>query len=293
MLDIATVLTTIFTYVDEYCKSHTSEKPGPDPKLTDSEIITIAIFCELMGKTSEYAHTRCVIQWLQNYFPRMIDRSRYHRRLKGLTKLINDVRVAVLPDIGTFLCTHILDSTPVPVLSFKRAGFTPLFPEASYGHCAAKSMTYYGFKLHLVTDVDGIPIYFDITPANVSDVSIAGELLEKSSKNAMVLADKGYISKKLADILLHLNNTDLWTLKRRNQSDRETKSERKYFSKLRQKIEIVNGILKEQFHLEHTLSKTLLGLMHRIVRKLTAFTFGILINKLNGRELLRITSLVN
>lgn len=292
MLDIATVLTTIFTYVDEYCKSHSSEKPGPTPKLTDSEIITIAIFCELMGKTSEYAHTRCVIHWLQHYFPRMIDRSRYHRRLKGLTKLINDVREAALPDIGTFLI-HILDSTPVPVLSFKRAGFTPLFPEASYGHCAAKSMTYYGFKLHLVTDVNGVPIYFDITPAHVSDVSIAGELLEKSSKSATVLADKGYISKELADMLLSSNNIDLWTPKRKNQSDREPRSERKYLSKLRQKIEIVNGILKEQFHLEHTLSKSLLGLVHRIVRKLAAFTFGILINKLNGRELLRVTSLVN
>lgn len=293
MLDIATVLTTIFTYVDEYCKSHAFEKPGPTPKLTDSEIITIAIFCELMGKTSEYAHTRCVIQWLQYYFPRMIDRSRYHRRLKGLTKLINDVREAVLPDIGTFLSMHILDSTPVPVLSFKRAGFTPLFPEASYGHCVAKDMTYFGFKLHLVTDIDGVPIYFDITPANIPDVLIAEELLEKSSKNVTVLSDKGYISKELSDALLFFNNTDLWTPKRRNQSGREPKSERKYLSRLRQKIEIVNGILKEQFHLEHTLSKTLFGLVHRIIRKLTAFTFGILINKLNGRELLRITSLVN
>lgn len=293
MLDIATVLITIFAYIDDHCKNNTKKKPGPKPKITDSEIITIAIFCELMGKTSEYAHTRFINHWLKEYFPQMIDRSRYHRRLKSLTKLINDVRISVLPEIETFLSTQIADSTPVPVISFKRAGFTTLFPEASYGYCAAKKMTYYGFKLHLVTDTNGIPIHFDITQANVSDVSFAKELLDMCSKNATVISDKGYVSKKLEEDLFRNNNTDLWTPKRMNQADRESVGERRYLNRIRQKIEIVNGILKEQFGLEHSLSKTLFGLIHRIVRKITAFTFGILINKLNGRELLKVTSLIN
>lgn len=293
MLDIATVLTIIFTYVDDYCKQNPIVKPGPKPKLSDSEIITISIFCELMGKTSECSHIRCVSQWLENYFPHMIDQSRYNRRLKNLTRLINNVRMVILSQIGSYLSLQIVDSTPIPIISFKRAGFTPLFPEATYGYCAARNMSYYGFKLHLVTDIDGIPLHFDIAPANISDISITKEILEPISKNATVLADKGYISKDISIDLFENNQTDLWTPKRKNQKDKESKSVSKYLNAMRQKIEIVNGILKEQFQLEKTLAKTLTGLVSRIMRKITAFTFGILINKLNGRDLLHISSIIN
>lgn len=292
MLDIATVLTTIFTYVDDYRKQQNFSRKGPKPKLSDSEIIAIALFCELLGKDSEYAHIRYVRLWLEDYFPRMIDRSRYHRRLKRLTESINHVRKEVLPDIGAFFSLCIIDSTPIPVLSFQRACFTPLFPEASFGYCASKKLCYYGFKLHLVTDINGIPLHFDITPANISDISIAEELLS-TIKDSTVLGDKGYVSKPVAQKLFTTRNIDLWTLKRNNQKERESSTKRKSQSKMRQIIEVVNGILKKQFHFEHMLSKTLLGLIHRIVRKLTAFTFGILLNKLHGRNTLQIASLVN
>ena len=178
MLDTATVLTTMFTYIDDYCKQHTKIKPGPKPKLSDSEVITIALCSELAGKTSEYAHVAYVNQWLRDYFPHMIDRSRYHRRLRHITRLINDVRTAVLKEITMALTDiHIIDSTPLPVITFQRAYYTPLFPEASFGYCSARNMTYYGFKLHLVTDNQGIPVHFDLTPANIADVDLTEELL--------------------------------------------------------------------------------------------------------------------
>jgi len=293
MLDVATVLTTIFAYVDDYCKQHSSVRRGPLPKLSDSEVITLTLVGELLGKSSEYAQTRCAKQWLEDYFPHMIDRSRYHRRLGSLSRLINDVRITVLPLIVDSLSLQIVDSTPIPVLSFRRAGYTPLFPEAAYGHCAAKRLTYYGFKLHLVTTIEGIPLHFDLTPANVADVSIMEELLVRTASNATVLADKGYISHELALSLAERNGIDVWTTKRQNQKGRESKQERKHLNALRQKIEIINGILKTSFQFERTLAKTLTGLVNRIIRKFTAFTFGILINKLHGRDLLHIASIIN
>lgn len=289
MLDIATVLTTIFTYVDDYCKQTRRIQPGPIPELSDSEVITLALLCELLGKSSEHSHIRCAVQWLRGYFPRMIDRSRYHRRLKRLTVSINDVRKAVLPDIGAFLSLCAIDSTPVPVLSFQRACFTPLFPEGGYGYCAAKKLYYYGFKLHLVTTAEGIPVHFDLTPANISDVSMAEELLSVLD-HATVLGDKGYVSESIAQKLLRERGIDLWTPKRKNQKHHE---KQQFQSGIRQIVEVANEILKEHFHLEHTLAKTLSGLVRRVIRKLAAFTFGILINKLSGRELLRIGSMIN
>ncbi len=48
MLDKATVLTTMFTRVDDTMKGsavmqHALQRPGPAPQLSDSEVVTIAL----------------------------------------------------------------------------------------------------------------------------------------------------------------------------------------------------------------------------------------------------------
>jgi len=283
----------MFTYIDDFCKSKQIIKRGPKPKMTDSEIITVSLFCELIGKESECEHINFIEQWLGDFFPHIIDRSRYSKRLKSLLKLINDVRIKVLNEIILELSDiHIIDSTPIPVIKFQRAHYTPLFPEAEYGYCAARKMTYYGFKLHLVTDKQGIPIHFDLTPANIHDSDMTEQLLSCSSQDRTVLGDKGYLSKKMQKKLRYLYNTNLFTPKRKNQKDREPKSERKLLNKWRQTIEIVNGMLKDKFNFERTYAKSLIGLAVRIMSKLTSFTFGIFLNKLFNRKTLDINSLV-
>lgn len=293
MLDANTVLITIFTRVDDFCKIHQEIKPGPVAKLSDSEIITINLFCELAGKRSNCEHIRFVEQWLRDYFPNIIDRSRYHRRLLKLTRLINNVRVEILSNILMELSDNrILDSTPLPVITFQRACYTPLFPDAAFGKCAARKMTYYGFKLHLLIDGQGIPVHFDLTPANVSDVAIAAEILEFNSQEKLVLADKGYISKEIQEKLEFQHGIELLTPSRRNQKIQLPKSESRLLNRIRQRVEVVNNILKDQFGCEKTYAKTLTGLISKINSKITALTLGIFLNKLFNRRLLDIVSIV-
>jgi transposase len=246
-----------------------------------------------MGKNSEYEQIGFVEQWLKDYFPNIIDRSQYHRRVKLLWRTINDVRVKVLNEIMLKLSDiHIIDSTPIPVIKFQRAHYTPLFSEAEFGYCVARKMTYYGFKLHLVVDKQGIPIHFDLTPANIHDGDMTEQLLAFSSQNRLVLADKGYLSKNTQSKLQQLYDTILFTPKRKNQKDREPRQERKLLNKWRQKIEIINGLLKDKFNFERTYAKSLDGLISRIMCKITAFTFGIFLNKLFDRKMLSVSTLV-
>ncbi len=293
MLDIATVLITMFTYIDDYCKSRQAVRPGPRAKMSDSELITISLFCELSGKSSEYEQIRYVEQWLKDYFPHLIDRTRYNRRMRRLVTSINEVRTKVLREVVMAVGdVRILDSTPIPVITFQRAHFTPLFPEATYGRCPARKLTYFGFKFHLVTDLSGIPIHFDLSAANIHDVDTAEELLTYNSADKLVLADKGYLSKPLKQRLKDRYGIDLLTPSRANQKVRESKSERILLNSWRQRIEVVNAILKGQLHFEKTFAKTLGGLVRRIMAKMTALTIAIYINKLFGRPPFEIASLV-
>ncbi len=293
MLDANTVLITMFTRIDDFCKSRQKIKSGPSAKLSDSEVITINLFCELARKRSLCEHVRFVEQWLREYFPHMIDRSRYQRRLVHLSGLINDVRVELLNDIVMELSDHrILDSTPVPVITFQRAYYTPLFPEASIGKCSARKMMYFGFKLHLLIDTQGIPVHFDLAPANVSDVSLAKEILSFNSEGKLVLADKGYISKEIQTHLMEQHGIELLTPSRKNQKVQMSRSETRILNTIRQKIEIMNNVLKDQFGFERTYAKTLRGLVTRITTKIAALTFGMFLNRLFGRRLLDIVSIV-
>ena len=58
MLDKATVLTTLFTIVDDVMKGSAViqeilSRPGPAPRLSDSEMVTLALYQELIGEPRE------------------------------------------------------------------------------------------------------------------------------------------------------------------------------------------------------------------------------------------------
>src|SRR5947209_17493352 len=82
MLDKAMVLTTIFTIVDDTMKEsariqHSLERPGPAPHLSDSEVITIALYQELIGEPREDHFFLLHQASLRTFFPRLDERSRY------------------------------------------------------------------------------------------------------------------------------------------------------------------------------------------------------------------------
>src|SRR5438067_6582467 len=126
MLDKATVLTTLFTIVDDAMKGsaviqQVLKRPGPAPHLTDSEVITIALYQELIGEPREDHFFRLHQASLQTYFPGLNERSRYNRRKRDLWSVILAVRVSlqlVLDDLALEE-TAVLDSGPVPCVGYK------------------------------------------------------------------------------------------------------------------------------------------------------------------------------
>src|SRR5256714_11007641 len=127
MLDKATVLTTMFTIVDDTMKGSAMiqqvlERPGPAPKLSDSELVTIALYQELIGEPREDHFFRLHQASLRTFFPGLNERSRYHRRKRDLCSVILAVRVSlqVVLDALELEETAAIDSAPLPCVSYKR-----------------------------------------------------------------------------------------------------------------------------------------------------------------------------
>ncbi len=54
MVDVDTFLTTLYVITDDFCQPHRPKRnPGPQPSLSESELLTLAIFARWSRFTSE------------------------------------------------------------------------------------------------------------------------------------------------------------------------------------------------------------------------------------------------
>lgn len=174
--DLKDFFTVSFVIIDDIYQSITPEKIRnrrniDQAILSDSEIITIAILGELFTIDSENAWYKFVKKNFRSLFPKLCDRSRFNRTRRNLHSVIEEMRKQLVcffksnqPDY------RIIDSLPIPVCKFGRAHFHKTFkPLASYGYCASKKETYYGFKLHALTTFEGFITDILLTKASVDD----------------------------------------------------------------------------------------------------------------------------
>lgn len=301
-VDLEFVFVAAFTIVDDlYPKivpSQVCNRPGPEPHLSDSEVISISLVGEMLAD-SETAWVRFIFKNYRYLFPDLNERSRFHRRSKDLWIIKSLLRQQVVDQLNGFNEPLVLiDSIPVPICHYVRAGRCKLFAgEAGimkddlFGVCESKDEKIFGFKLHLLVTIDGIPISFVLAPAGPHDVTLVKDVLD-GFYNLFVGGDKGYVSKELADELLEKQGIRLISKKRKNQKIKNTSEEKYFLGKCRKIIETVGSILTQQFHLTKHRTRTLWGLMSRIISKITSLTLAIFINRLYGEPLLQVKHIV-
>ncbi|MBE9068195.1 hypothetical protein IQ260_16205 [Leptolyngbya cf. ectocarpi LEGE 11479] len=69
------------------------------------------------------------------------------------------------------MLAFLLDMKPVPVVGYKRSKRQSDFEgSASYGYCASHKLNYFGYKLMMLTTLSGLPLVYDLVPANTENV---------------------------------------------------------------------------------------------------------------------------
>src|SRR5437588_10334214 len=201
MIDKATILTTLFTIVDDTMKGspmiqQALERPGPAPHLCDSEVVTLAIYQELIGEPREDHFFRLHHASLRTFFPRLNERSRYNRRKRDLWSVILAVRVSlqIVLEALELEETAAIDSAPVPCVGYKRAKQGRDFVgTADYGVCSSKAMKYLGCEFHSLVSLTGVIMGFLLTPASRYDNQPVVELLDSFSHHLeRLLGDGAY-----------------------------------------------------------------------------------------------------
>ncbi len=300
MLEKAMVLTTLFTRVDDTMKGsaviqQALKRPGPDPYLSDSELITIALYQELIGEPREDHFFRLHQVHLRAFFPALNSRSRYNRRKRDLWSVILAVRVSlhIVLDALAHSETAIIDSAPVPCVGSKRSKEHSDFAGmADYGVCSCKAMKYFGCKFHSVVNLTGVIMSFMLTPASPYDNQPVVELLDSFSHHLKhLLGDGAYNDADLQQFLKQYRGLAVLAPVKVNQPPVRSQSAQQQLNRLRLLCETVNAQLQEQLHLSKHYAKSTQGLMTRIAAKVTAHSVGMMINALLGRPLLQLAEL--
>jgi hypothetical protein len=119
---------------------------------------------------------------LGHLFPVLLGQSGYNKRVRALAGQIALV-LSYLVRCSPSWCDNVplLDSTPVPCAAsretVKRSDFAGY---ASYGYCRSHSRYFWGFRLMLRCAAHGMPIVFDLFPANMPERDAAAAILRRT-----------------------------------------------------------------------------------------------------------------
>ena len=257
-------------------------------RLSDSEVLTLALFQQLRGIESERSFLRDAERFFSELFPGVIglSPSSFHRRTRRLRRFLEPLRRSILPELLGDPETLIADSTLLSVLHPRQVKQSAMdFEGAAWARWG--SFAVYGVKLHLICSTNRVPLSYELTyeltAANVADVLLVRELLdgadiEESEVARRLFGDLAYRSAALRQELAEQGIL----LATEGASRRPA---------LRQQVEVCFASLKRTFGLSETLATTLVGLVTRIAAKVTAYTYGLYVNGLLGRPQGRIKDL--
>jgi Transposase DDE domain len=251
-------------------------------RLSDSEILTLALLQQLRGVESERSFLREAARFFSHLFPGVVGLwpSSLHRRLRGLRRYLEPLRRAILPALVGDPETLIVDSTLLEVLHPRQVEQSAGFEGAAWVRWGSFSV--YGVKLHLLCATNRVPLSYELTPANVAEASLAQELLAEAGLEEdlarRLLGDLAHRSRELEE-----GSAELGILLVTERAKQRRGA--------RQQIEIALASLKRVFGLGETLAKTLVGLATRIAAKIAAYTYAFLVNRFLGRPQGRIKDL--
>jgi transposase len=275
-LDMETLLTTMYVLIDDWYQEQgqglLQGKTGAKAAFSDSELLTLILARDYLPYPGETQY----VGWLKaNYgqmFPKLVDQSQFNRRGRALQQVLEALRRYWTDQLGASWCDCLLlDTKPVPVVGYTRSkAHSDFAGRASYGYCAARKLHYFGFKLVLWTTTDGVPVAYDLVPAN-TDERIAAQTVLDQVADCDILGDKGFLGTDWQQAVAYDTGNCVFTPKRANQSCQNAPALDARLHALRERIEgVFHQVQNTGLHLEHLRARTVFGLTARVTLKVTA-----------------------
>jgi hypothetical protein len=283
--DLDTLVTALYVTTDDLLKNHPERVParpevGLQPRITDAELLTLAVMQALLGYPSERRWIRYAREHLLGLFPDLPGQSGYNKRLRKLADTMSWLVSALAAQTSVVTDdVWVVDSTPVECArSRETVKRSDLAGWAEYGYCASHSRYFWGLRLHLVCTLHGLPVGWALTGAKADERHVLADIVANTPALARLdhtrltwIGDKNYYGTAFeADVA----DAGIDLLRPTRKGERLRPGEQ-FFKPLRQIIDSVNDTLKGQLDLERHGGRTIAGVCTRIAQRILALTVAI------------------
>ena len=294
--DLDTLATALYARIDDTLKERPELLPwrpkiGIAPKLSDAELLTLAVIQVLQGFNEEARWIRHARKHLCHLFPYIPGQAGYNKRLRKSGVQLQAMIRVLGEDTDVWADdVWLIDSTPVECgRSRPTAQRSNIAGWAGYGYCASHSRYFWGLRLHLVCTPGGLPVAFALTNPKLDERDVALDIFDHDRSllagrtGQTLVADKGYAS---AEFETRLNDHGIQLLRpaRKNEKPRPGA---KHLKPIRQIVESVFDTLKGQLSLENHHGHSQQGVLVRVLQRVLALTAAIWHNHHSGQPVLR------
>lgn len=286
---------TCFCLIDDLLPHITGGKRlrarGPQPKLADSEVMTMEVVGSYLGLSQDSEIFRYFRRHYAHFFPALaqVHRTTFVRPGANLWAIKERLWCRIRDDLLLYDPTvAIVDS--MPVCQFARASWCQRFKgEARYGKDHTARQTFYGFRLHLRLCWPGVITQMELAPANVSDGQAVPDLTEDTV--GWLLGDRNYWLPAL-QASLRKQGIILLAPFRKASSKRAAAYESRVLGRVRYRIDTVFGQLTDRSRIKRVWARDLWHLRNRILRLVLMHTLGVYFNQQDHAAVLQLARLV-
>ena len=198
-----------------YCTADDFLPQGPENarrRISDAEVITLCIAQAMIGIPSDERFLRAARRQLGHLFPRLPERTAFHKRrlrLSGVIEALIREFAATAPASTTICCWSTpprwsaLAAARPSSAAVPRASSDALANAADYGYCASHSRFFWGFRLHAIFALDGTPRGLALTSPKIDEKLVCLALVARCERQPgqmlILIGDKNFRGKEFEE----------------------------------------------------------------------------------------------
>jgi hypothetical protein len=283
------ILTVTFVLIDDAWPMLPPEalpcrQRGPAPEMSDSEVVTIALFTESIFDGDEEKGLAFLRQYHPSLFPTLLDDSRFNRRRRALWAAMEALRChfrdawrEAHPQDPDEACLRVIDSAPIPICTYTRGSRCQSIPleqrDEWFGVCTSKKTKFFGPRCHATVYTDQMIDSWCLAPGSYHDLRPVPALLE-DQRNLSVIGDKAYISPDVDSQVWQDGEHLILALRKVNQKIQWPKGIQLILGKIRHRIETTFSVLTTVFNFDKLGSRSFSGMVARATTRVLAYTLS-------------------
>jgi hypothetical protein len=248
---------------------------GPEPEVSDSEIITIGLMIETFFQGHEEVGYAFVTQYMHDLFPRMLNLDRFNARRRALIGVIELIRRDLRDQkLATDDPVRLVDSAPITLMTYTRGKRSHSAIGSDYfGVVTSKKAKFFGWRLHVTATAAQLIDEWILAPAADHDVKVLDALVS-DCHDLILVGDKAYNDAELEARLWRKRRIQLLPLRRANQKQQWPDAVRRALGRVRHRVETVFSVLTTPFNIQRPRGRSLTGHVVRIATCILAHTLS-------------------